>query len=266
VVIKVWMALFARGLARISKSQVLEADSWNHIFDIAATLLVLAALFGARLGRASLDGWMAIVVAVFIFVTGIKYAREAIDILLGKKPDSEEMEALHRIVEAVEGVLSVHEIMVHHYGDVKMASFHIEVDAALTVIDAHHIAEAAEDAVEHEMEWRALAHVDPVDRSHPFYEELCRFLHDYVDADPEVISVHDVRAAGAAAPYSISFDIVTYKRLRRTRCNALYDRIVKRIAEVLEDRVEHARIGVEAPVDSAPMMRREFDLGAEPEK
>jgi cation diffusion facilitator family transporter len=263
VVLKVWLAVFARSLARISKSHVLEADAWNHAFDIVSTVLVVVALVASRMGWGALDGWMAIGVAVFIFVTGIKYAREAIDILLGKKPEPEEMNAIHRVVDAVDGVLGVHEIMVHHYGDVKMVSFHIEVAANQSVMDAHHIAEVAEDAVEKQMEWRAVAHVDPVDRSHPIFDELHQALSLHIQTDPEVVDFHDLRAEGEKPPYKISFDMVTDIGTRRDRYNALYERVLNRIAEIFDDRVDRAEIGIEAPVDSAPMVRRQFDIGPE---
>ena len=262
VALKVWLAIFARRLAQLSKSQVLEADAWNHAFDIVSTVLVVVALVASRIGWGVLDGWMAIGVAVFIFVTGVKYAREAIDILLGKKPEPDEMDAIHRIVDAVDGVLGVHEIMVHHYGDVKMVSFHIEVVANQSVMDAHHISEVAEYEVEEQMGWRAVAHVDPVDRSHPLFEELHRALSHHVQADPELIDFHDLRAEGDEPPYKISFDLVTDIGTRRDRYNAVYERILSIISETFGDRADRAEIGIEAPVDSAPMIRKQFDIGA----
>ena len=258
VVLKLWLAVFARTLAKLSKSHVLEADAWNHTFDVICTLLVVVSLVGSRLGVPSLDGWMALGVAVFILAAGIKYAREAIDILLGKRPDAEEMDAVHRIVEAVEGVLGVHEIMVHQYGDVKMVSFHVEVDAGLTVVEAHDIAEVVEEAVESKMQWRAVAHVDPVDRSHPIFKELKKTLVDYIKADPELVDFHDLRASGNEAPYVISFDLVTGIDTRRTSYNAIYGRVLDLITTTFGERVSLAEIGIEALVDSAPMVRKQF--------
>ncbi|MEN7973302.1 MAG: cation diffusion facilitator family transporter [Verrucomicrobiota bacterium] len=258
VVLKVWLAVFARNLALLSKSHVLEADAWNHIFDVVSTLLVVVALVTSRMGWAAVDGWTAIGVAVFIFVTGIKYAREAIDILLGKKPQPEEVDAIHRVVEAVDGVLGVHEIMVHQYGDVKMVSFHIEVPANLTVMDAHHIAELTEHAVETQMEWRAVAHVDPVDRSHPLFGELHEALSRHVQTDPDLIDFHDLRAEGEKPPYRISFDVVTTMDTQRDQYPSVSKRIVKMISENFGEWVAQAEIGIEAPVDSAPMVRKQF--------
>jgi len=263
VALKLWMAVFARGLARLSKSHVLEADAWNHTFDVASTLLVVVALVGSRVGWTALDGWTAIGVAFFILYTGIKYAREAIDILLGKKPDSEEVAAIHCAVEGVDGVLGVHEIMVHQYGDVKMVSFHIEVDANLTVIAAHHIAEEAEAAVETQMQWRAVAHVDPVDRSHPLFGELHAVLSRHVEADGELIDFHDLRIDGSQPPHAVSFDLVAGPDVPRGKYDAICERGMASLSTAFAGLLSTVEIGVEAPVDSAPMVRRRFgDLPA----
>ncbi len=260
VAVKTWMAVFARQLARLSKSQVLEADAWNHTFDIVCTLMVVVALVSSKMGWGAVDGWTAVGVAAFILYTGIVYAREAIDILLGKKPDPSEVHAIYELVAAVEGVMSVHEIMVHQYGDVKMVSFHIEVDARMSLVDAHAVSESAELTVEKTLGWRAVAHLDPVDRSHPLFEELNRVLHDFIDEDPRLVDIHDLRAEGAAPPYRISFDLVTNMETGREEYDAIYNSALATVEKNFSGRVNGAEVGIEAAVESAPMARRCFTL------
>jgi cation diffusion facilitator family transporter len=260
VVIKTWMAVFARLLAKLSKSPVLEADAWNHTFDVVCTLMVVLALVGAKMGWGGIDGWTAIGVGLFILYTGIAYAREAIDILLGMKPDSSEVRAIYDTVVEVEGVIGAHEIMVHQYGDVKMVSFHIEVDAGMSVIEAHAIAEIAEEAVEKKLQWRAVAHVDPVDRSHPLFEELNTALRAHVAAEPELVDIHDLRAEGLAPPYKVSFDLVTDMETGRSEYDNIYSRSLAAITRIFSDRVEQVEIGIEAAVESAPMVRKTFNI------
>ena len=232
----------------------------NHAFDIISTLMVVVALVSAKMGWGAVDGWTAIAVAVFILYTGISYAREAIDILLGQKPDSNVVQEIHDSVVAVEGVMSAHEIMVHHYGDVKMVSFHIEVDAKISLVDAHLISEEAEAVVETYFNWRALAHIDPVDRSHPIFEELSRVVHDYVDQESGLVDVHDLRAEGDAAPFKISFDLVTDMETERSDYGGIYSNCLCWLEQQFGDRVNLAEIGIEAAVESAPMARKQFNL------
>jgi cation diffusion facilitator family transporter len=260
VLVKIWMALFARQLAVISKSKVLEADAWNHTFDIVCTLLVGVALVSSRMGWGAVDGWTAVAVALFILYTGLGYAREAIDSILGQQPEAKEIRSIYDAVVAVEGVMGVHEIMVHQYGDVKMVSFHIEVDAGLTVTAAHDISEIAEDAVEKKLGWRAVAHVDPVDRSHPLFEELNDFIHGHIRAEPGLVDVHDLRADGESAPYRVSFDLVTDMETPRSTYDAVFLNCLKALEESFAGRVSHADIGIEAAVESSPMARKLFEL------
>jgi len=260
VVIKIWMTVFARRLARMTRSKVLEADAWNHTYDIACTLLVVVALVSSRMGWGAVDGWTAIAVALFILYTGVSYAREAIDILLGQKPDSKAVRSIFDVVLALDDVMGVHEIMVHQYGDVKMVSFHIEVDAGLSLLDAHAVSEAAEEAVETKLGWRALAHLDPVDRSHPLFDELSEVLHRYIRQDHSLVDVHDLRAEGDAPPYRISFDLVTDMETCRSQYETIYSRCLDAVTEAFSGRVNHAEIGIEATVESGPMVRRVFEL------
>jgi len=255
VAVKIWMAVFARRLARLTQSHTLAADAWNHTFDIVCTLMALAALLSERMGWGMLDGWMAIGVAVFILYTGVTYARAAIDILLGEKPDPQIVRKICKTVLGVEGVMGAHDIMVHQYGDVHMVSFHIEVDAKMSLVDAHTISEIAEDAVETQLGWRAVAHADPVDRSHPLFEELNQVLKNYIAGESRLVDVHDLRAEGDRAPFRISFDLVT----DMGTLHADYDEIYRSCTEVLRtafgSRVSRAEIGIEAVIQSAPMSR-----------
>ncbi len=258
--VKFWMAVFARKLAKLSKSQVLEADAWNHTFDILSTLMVVVALASSRMGWGAVDGWTAIGVAMFILYTGVSYARDAIDILLGKNPEASEVREIFDAVVGVDGVMGVHEIMVHQYGDVKMVSFHIEVDAKMSLVEAHAISEAAEDAVETKLHWRAVAHLDPIDRSHPLFEELNEVLHGYVLTEPRLVDVHDLRAEGETTPYKVSFDLVTDMETGRSEYALIYRNCASHVSKAFGERVNQAEIGIEAAVESAPMARKLFDL------
>jgi divalent metal cation (Fe/Co/Zn/Cd) transporter len=141
-----------------------------------------------------------------------------------------------------------------------MVSFHVEVDAKLTVIAAHLIAEDAEAAVEAQMQWRAVAHVDPVDRSHPLFDELHSALNEHIQSDPELIDFHDLRAEGDTQPYHVSFDLVTGMGTRRSKYGVIYKRSIDLLSMAFEGRIATVEVGIEASVDSAPMERKQFSI------
>ena len=158
--------------------------------------------------------------------------------------------------------MGAEEVLVRQDGDVKMVSFHIEVDAGLSVTDAHWLAEAAEEVVETQLQWRAVAHVDPVDRSHPLFNELDDVLRAHVVADPALVDIHDLRAEGEAPPFKVSCDLVTDMETSRSQYDAICDRCLAAVSAAFAGRVGKVEIGIEASVESAPMIRRQFDLPA----
>ncbi len=260
IAVKTWMAIFARSLARMTKSHTLEADAWNHTFDIVCTLMVVVALVCSKKGWGALDGWMALGVASFILYTGVRYAREAIDNLLGEKPDPDMVRQVFKATLGVEGVMGTHDIMIHKYGDVHMVSFHIEVDANLGLVDAHRISELAEDAVEGKLGWRSVAHVDPVDRTHPLFEGLNHLLKQYVADEARLVDIHDLRAEGTQPPFRVSFDLVTDMAIFPGDYEEIHRSCLEVVRGALGARVGQVEIGIEAAVESAPMSRRIFDV------
>ncbi len=216
IVLKSAMAGFARVAARVSHSTVIEADSWNHLFDIAATSLVFVALLGSRLGHPRLDGWAAVGVAGFIAWTGARFARSALSVLIGESADDAQLARIRSLAASVHGVRGVHDVLVHSYGDARLISLHIEVDASLSLLAAHEMAEEVERRIARETGAKVVVHADPVDREHPEYEAARRSLDRYARDHADVAGFHDLRLSGPAGGADLSVDIVLHAEDRRT--------------------------------------------------
>ncbi len=209
IVVKGWMALFARRLARVTGSSVLEADFWNHQFDVLSTSVVVLALVTSRFGWATVDGWAGLVVSMFILYTGYRYARQSVSVLLGEAPRREELQKIRAAAGAAHGVRGVHDIIMHKYGDVKIASLHIEVDANRSALDAHDLAEQVERVVEEATACKTTVHVDPVDRRHPRYADVRGRLDALMAGERRIVEFHDLRVSGADGAVEVSLDVVT---------------------------------------------------------
>lgn len=233
VLIKQWLAVFAHELAGVSGSPALRADYWHHVADALSTVLVLAALIAARFGWVGVDGWAALGVAGFILYAGYITARDAIHPLLGEAPPPEEIQRVESAACSVAGVRGAHDVILHTYGDDRVISFHIEVDAAASALKAHDLAEQAEDAVEQSMGGKAIAHVDPVDRSHPQYGQAESTLADVVIDHQDLTAFHDLRIDGPAHRLSLSVDVVTVTGLSDAR----YPDIEQAIQQAIRERM-----------------------------
>lgn len=208
MLLKHGLSQFARVLARATRSGALEADYWHHVADVLSTGLVLLALLASRAGWAAIDGWAGLGVAIFILYTGIHTARKAISPLLGEAPSPDEVRRIETAAAAVAGVRGVHDLILHRYGEDRLMSLHVEVDAGLSAMAVHDIAERVEHDVERAIGGKAIVHVDPVDRSHPQYRQAEHVLRSVVSDQDTLSEFHDLRVEGPAHKLALSVDVV----------------------------------------------------------
>lgn len=233
MLLKQWVSMFARTLAHATGSQALKADYWHHVADVLSTGLVIVALCASRAGWAGVDGWAGLSIAIFIFYTGVRTARDAISPLLGEAPEPEEVERIERAALAVRNVRGVHDLILHKYGDDPLMSLHIEVDAGKSALEVHDIAEKVEANIEQAMGGKAIVHVDPVDRSHPQYGEAENLMRDVVIGHEQLSEFHDLRVDGPAHRLTLSVDVVAVLGTRETAYPDIEARVKKAILEAM---------------------------------
>lgn len=229
ILLKMWLAGFARHLSRITRSATLQAEAWNHTYDVATSSLVFVALVSSRWGWNSVDGWAGLGVSIFIFYTGILFVKEAIHTLIGEAPSHEELHRIQQIASSVPRIYGVHDIIIHSYGDRQLISLHAEVDANQTALEAHHLAENVEQAVADEIGAKVTVHVDPVDHSHPLYRQFSNTLKEIIGAHQDVVGFHDLRVEGAGERYDLSVDFVVCTEVTQQDFHTVLDRLASRI-------------------------------------
>ncbi len=87
-----------------------------------------------------MDGWVGLVVALFILFSADKAAKETISPLLGQPPDPEFVHQIQDIVLSHQQILGVHDLVVHDYGPGRvMISLHAEVPAHGDIMEIHDV-------------------------------------------------------------------------------------------------------------------------------
>lgn len=206
--IKEWLAGLSRMVSRETGSTTHEAGYWYQRFDSLTTAVVCLGLVASRFGWPAVDGWIGLGIALWIGRTGIMLAKGAISPLLGEAPSAQEVDAVMRAASSQEGVHGVHGVLMHKYGDTRVVSLHIEVDAAKAAGELHDVAERVESLVEKQTNCRAIVHVDPVDRSHPLYQRVRAEVEKAIGGDHRVLGFHDLRVGGEEKNLNISMDLV----------------------------------------------------------
>lgn len=120
ILVKLWMALFNRTLGKKIDSTSLIATAADSRNDVISTGAVLLAAVIAHFSGWNLDGYIGMLVALFILYSSVGIARETISPLLGEPADPELIRMVkHEVLHFDDRILGVHDLMVHDYGPVR---------------------------------------------------------------------------------------------------------------------------------------------------
>jgi len=157
---KEWLTRFSLHLAKLINSDMLRADAWHHRSDVYASLMVMLAAGGARIGYPGLDGFFALIIAGIIIWTGFSLAKSMISLLIGEAPPGELVNQVITTATAIKGVKGIHGIEIHDYGQTKVCSVHIEVIPSLSTAQSHGIANTVENVLKEKLGLTTVVHVD----------------------------------------------------------------------------------------------------------
>lgn len=209
VLVKLWLGLFIRKIGRIIQSTALTATAADNLLDVLSTTLVLAATFISELTGLPLDGWVGAAVSLFIIISAVRTARVTLNPLLGEAPGRDTVTRLEQLVLSYEGIIGVHDVVIHAYGPGRIfASLHVEVPADSNLVEIHDLVDRCERDVRRKMGFELVIHMDPVEIhntiSHQTRERTLAALKEL----HEDFSMHDFRIVELGDTMTLFFDVV----------------------------------------------------------
>ncbi|MCR4926908.1 MAG: cation diffusion facilitator family transporter [Lachnospiraceae bacterium] len=163
IAVKIFMMLMYLNTGKKISSTTLKAAAADSRNDILTTAAVLIATVISQFCGLNLDGPMGAVVALFIIISSISLVKDTLDPLLGITPDEELVDDIGKRIMSYEGVIGVHDLMMHDYGPGHcFASVHVEVPANLSLLRCHDIIDKIEGDVGAEFGIELTIHPDPV--------------------------------------------------------------------------------------------------------
>ena len=209
VAVKFYMFLYNRSIGKKLSSSAMRATGLDSLSDMIATLVVLACAIVSHLTALNLDGWCGVLVSIFIFVAGIRAAKETIDPLLGKAPDPELVRQIGSLVMENDAVIGMHDLVVHGYGPGRrMLSLHVEVPANQDFATVHDLIDNIEHTLSEKLSCEATIHMDPVATDDEFTTELKKKIELLVSAIEPGLTIHDFRAVTGPTHTNLIFDVV----------------------------------------------------------
>lgn len=209
ILLKIWQAMFNIKIGKKINSVALAATGADSRNDVISTSVVLFSLIVGKFSGLQIDGYMGVLVALFIIWSGIGLVKETMSPLLGEAPDPELTNAISDMALSFDGVLGIHDLVVHNYGPGKIfASIHIEVDAAGDLMESHDMIDNIERQISTKLHLMLTAHMDPIRMNDPVVVQMTKLAKEVEEGLEGVTNVHDLRVVPGPTHTNIIFDVV----------------------------------------------------------
>ncbi len=209
ILVKVWLFFFYKKIGTTIRSSSIKASAFDSLCDCIATSLVLLSAIVANVFGVGIDGYAGILVALFILFTGVKAAKETIDLLLGSPPAPEFIEGIYEFVKDYPSVIGIHDVMVHDYGPGRqIVSFHAEVPSDSDINIAHEEVDQLERDMHEKFGCIVTVHLDPIVMNDPQVNALYDVAKSAVKSVDGSFSIHDFRMTMGETNVNLIFDLV----------------------------------------------------------
>lgn len=209
VAVKLYMFYYNRSIGRKIKSSAMTATATDSLSDAVSTTAVLVATLVAQFTGLNIDGWVGMLVALFILFSAYKAAKETLSPLLGQTPEPEFVERIQQIVLSYPEVQNVHDLVVHDYGPGRvMISLHAEVPADGDLLQLHDVIDNIEQRLKKELGCMAVIHMDPIATNDAHTTALRQAVAEQVKTIDPRLTIHDFRIVPGPSHTNLIFDVV----------------------------------------------------------
>lgn len=234
ILLKFWLYFFNKRIGLYINSTLMQATAADSLSDVLSTSVVLLSVIVGYFTNAHLDGWMGILVSLFILVSGIKILRETVDSIIGRAPSQELTEMIENFIKKYDGVLGIHDLVVHDYGPQHcFASAHVEVDANEDILKSHDLIDNIEREMLIEHGIHLVIHLDPIVVDDPYVNKMKKLTEKIVKDIDSSLTIHDFRVVEGTTHNNLIFDVVVPYQCKLSE-ETIHDKIVEKINEIDE--------------------------------
>lgn len=231
VAVKLYMFYYNRSIGKKIKSAAMSATATDSLSDAVSTTAVLMATLVGQLTGLNIDGWVGLLVALFILFSAYKAAKETLSPLLGQTPDPEFVDRIEQIVLSYPEVLNIHDLIVHDYGPGRMMiSLHAEVSADGDLLQLHDVIDNAEHRLKKELGCMAVIHMDPIITNDAHTDALRMAVAEKVKSIDPRLTIHDFRIVPGPTHTNLIFDVVVPYDVKLTA-----DEVRRRIGALVKE-------------------------------
>lgn len=206
---KIWLAYFNSSVGKKIDSVAVNAVVTDSIGDIAATTGTLIALIASRFTSLPVDAIVGVLVALVVMYAGIGIIKDTMGPLLGEPPSRDIVDKLEELVMSYDGVIGIHDLVLHSYGNSKViGSLHAEVPANVDILMSHNIIDVIEMDIKEKLGIEISIHMDPVAVDDELTNKIKIIAEKAVSEIDSEVTIHDFRIVEGYTHTNLIFDAV----------------------------------------------------------
>ena len=250
ILVKFWMSRFTSNIGRRIHSSTMSAATSDSISDVISTGAILISSVVGYFKGVNIDGYIGVVVAGFVLYSGITILRDTISPLMGEAPDPKTVAELTDRILAYDGIIGIHDIMVHSYGPGKrIASAHAEVRSDCDLMAIHETIDTAEREIGAQMGILLTLHLEPIEVDNAALNVAKDEIAGVLASIDPALRFHDFRMVRGENRTNLLFDIVVQPCMKPEAVAALKQRVADEAARlnpayhcILSVDVDHAGV------------------------
>lgn len=209
IVAKIVLGLYTKGLGKKIDSISLIASGTDALNDVIVTFATVISMVVFAIFKVNIDGYIGCVVAFFIIKAGVEVVMDALGPLLGQPADKEVVDKIEEIILSGEGIVGVHDLVVHNYGPGRIfASAHAEIPSDCDLLRMHDIIDQVENKIFKELNIEITIHFDPIDINNDNLARMREKVAKIVNDIDSTLKFHDFRMVSGHTHTNLIFDIV----------------------------------------------------------
>lgn len=226
IVVKIGLGLYFRFVGKKTNSGALVGSGMDALFDALLSVATLIGVITAMVWQVNIEGYLGILIGLFILKSGVDILREAFSNIIGERTSKETALGIKKIVTSHKEVIGAYDLIVNNYGPERaIGSIHIEVNDELTAKEIHALSRQITEEVYVQYNVIMTVGVYASNTSNEETKEIKVYLNSLVKEYPDIKQLHGFYVD--KEKMLISFDIILdYKcpNINEIK-NSLYERM-----------------------------------------
>ena len=207
IAVKIALGLFFKHMGKKTNSDALKGSGLDALFDAILTTGTLIGVLTSMLWGVNIEGYLGIVIGLFIIKSGIDLLRSSLSHIIGERLSKETSLAIKKLICAHKEVIGAYDLIVNNYGPERaIGSIHIEVRDDLTAKEIHSLSRQIAEEVYLQFGVIMTVGIYASNTSSEEFKEIREYLSHLVKEYPDIQQLHGFYAD--KEKMTISFDII----------------------------------------------------------